>query len=94
MAQIFPTSYFGNLSYYSALIKESSIVFEAKEHFIKQTFRNRCELLTGNGIQFISIPVLRKNGSKTSIDEVEISYDTDWRKDHWKAIESAYSNSP
>ena len=94
MAQIFPTSYFGNLSYYSALIRETSIVFEAKEHFIKQTYRNRCEVLTGNGIQAVSIPVIRKNGSKTSIDEVEISNDTDWRKDHWKAIESAYSNSP
>jgi hypothetical protein len=94
MSQIFPTSYFGNLSYYSALIQEASIIFEAKEHFIKQTYRNRCEVLTGNGIQAISIPVIRKNGSKTAIDEVEISNDTDWRKDHWKAIESAYSNSP
>ena len=94
MSQIFPTSYFGNLSYYSALIQEVSIIFEAKEHFIKQTYRNRCEVLTGNGIQAISIPVIRKNGSKTAIDEVEISNDTDWRKDHWKAIESAYSNSP
>ncbi len=86
MPQIFPTSYFGNLSYYSALIKEFSIIFEAKEHFIKQTYRNRCEVLTGNGIQAISIPVIRKNGSKTAIDEVEISNDTDWKKDHWKAI--------
>lgn len=94
MSQIFPTSYFGNLSYYSELIQEASIIFEAKEHFIKQTYRNRCEVLTGNGIQVISIPIIRKNGSKTAIDEVEISNDTDWRKDHWKAIESAYSNSP
>ena len=94
MSQIFPTSYFGNLSYYSELIQEASIIFEAKEHFIKQTYRNRCEVLTGNGIQAISIPVIRKNGSKTAIYEVEISNDTDWRKDHWKAIESAYSNSP
>ena len=94
MSQIFPTSYFGNLSYYSALIQEASIIFEAKEHFIKQTYRNRFEVLTGNGIQAISIPVIRKNGSKTTIDDVEISNDTDWRKDHWKAIESAYSNSP
>lgn len=94
MSQIFPTSYFGNLSYYSALIQETSIIFEAKEHFIKQTYRNRCEVLTGNGVHPISIPVIRKNGSKTAIDEVKISNDTDWRKDHWKAIESAYSNSP
>jgi hypothetical protein len=94
MISVFPTSYFGNMSYYSSILKYDKIVLEAKENFIKQTFRNRCEILTANGVQQLSIPVIRKNGSKTSIDEVEISYDTDWRKDHWKAIESAYSNSP
>ena len=94
MISVFPTSYFGNISYYSSILKYDKIVLEAKENFIKQTFRNRCEIVTGNGVQQLSIPVIRKNGSKTSIDEVEISFDTDWRKDHWKAIESAYSNSP
>ena len=94
MNTIFSTSYFGNILYYSQLIKCASISIEAKEHFIKQTYRNRCEILTANGIQVLSIPVIRKNGSKTSTDEVEISLDTDWRKDHWKAIESAYSSSP
>jgi len=94
MISVFPTSYFGNISYYSSIIKNDNILIEAKENFIKQTFRNRCEILTGNGIQQLSIPVIKKNGSKTSIDDIEISFDTDWRKDHWKAIESAYSNSP
>ena len=94
MTLIFPSSYFGNLSYYNALMNEKRIIIEAKEYYIKQTYRNRCEILTGNGIQQLSIPVIRKNGSKTVIEEVEISYDTDWQKIHWKSIESAYSNSP
>ena len=93
MTPVFPTVYFGNLTYYRALALHKEVLIEAKEHFIKQTFRNRCEILTANGVQALSIPVYRRNGSKTSIDEVEISYDIDWRKDHWKAIESAYSSS-
>ena len=94
MTPVFPTVYFGNLAYYRSLFSLEEIKIESKEHFIKQTFRNRCEILTANGVQQLSIPVIRKNGSKTAIEEVEISNDTDWRKDHWKAIESAYSSSP
>ena len=94
MTPVFPTVYFGNLAYYRSLFSLEEIKIESKEHFIKQTFRNRCEILTSNGVQQLSIPVIRKNGSKTVIEEIEISNDTDWRKDHWKAIESAYSNSP
>ena len=94
MIPVFPTVYFGHLNYYRALTLQKKVLIEAKEHFIKQTYRNRCEILTANGVQALSIPVYRRNGSKTSIDEVEISCDIDWRKDHWKAIESAYSSSP
>jgi len=91
---ILPTVYFGNIHYFKTLFSYQSVLIEAKEHFVKQTFRNRCEILTSNGVQQLSIPVVRSNGSKTTIDEVTISFDTDWRKDHWKAIESAYSSSP
>ncbi len=94
MIPVFPTVYFGNLAYYRSLFSLKEVKIESKEHFIKQTFRSRCEILTSNGVQQLSIPVIRKNGSKTIIEDVEISNDTDWRKDHWKAIESAYSNSP
>lgn len=94
MPPVFPTAYFGNLDYFRSLFHLQTIEIEAKEHFIKQTYRNRCEILTAQGIQALSIPVIRINGSKTVIDNITISYDTDWRKDHWKAIESAYSSAP
>ena len=94
MSSVFPTVYFGNLNYFKSLYHQQTIEIEAKEHFIKQTYRNRCEILTGQGVQTLSIPVIRINGSKTVIDQVTISHDTDWRKDHWKAIESAYASAP
>lgn len=94
MPPVFPTAYFGNLNYFRSLFHLQTIEIEAKEHFIKQTYRNRCEILTAQGIQALSIPVIRVNGSKTVIDQVTISHDTDWRKDHWKAIESAYASAP
>jgi len=94
MISLFPTSYFGNINYFRTLAQEKNVLIEGKEHFPKQTFRNRFEILTSNGIQSLSIPVNKINGTKTLTEDIEISYLTDWRKDHWKAIESAYSSSP
>lgn len=94
MVTVFPTAYFGNIEYFRELVEAKNPVLETKEHFVKQTLRTRCDILTANGVHQLTIPVIRHNGSKTPIDEVVISYQNDWRKVHWKAIESAYSSSP
>lgn len=94
MTTIFPLAYFGNISYFRELIRAEKCILEVKEHFVKQTLRTRCEIATANGLLQLNIPVVRINGSKTALEAVEITYDTDWRKSHWKAIESAYASSP
>lgn len=94
MVTVFPTAYFGNIEYFRELVEAKNPVLETKEHFVKQTLRTRCDILTANGILQLTVPVIRHLGSKTPMDEVSISYQNDWRKIHWKAIESAYSSSP
>lgn len=91
---VFPIAYFPPISYFQKILKEESVVFEVKEHYLKQTLRNRCTILTANGTMDLSIPVVRANGSKTKTDDIVISHHEDWRKVHWRAIESAYANSP
>ncbi len=91
---LFSTAYFGNIAYFRELIKHPKVCIDAHEHFIKQTYRNRCEILTANGIHPLSVPVIKPNGSKSAMNTIEISENKDWRKDHWKAIESAYAASP
>ena len=91
---IFPTAYFGNIRYFNELIASSNPFIETAEHFVKQTVRSRCAINSANGIQHLSIPVVRPSGSKTATTAVGISYDTYWEKDHWKAIESAYAAAP
>lgn len=94
MQSVFPIAYFGNIEYFRQLVQAESPVIETKEHFVKQTVRTRCEILSPNGIQQLNIPVFRKFGSKTLFDEVELSGETDWRKIHWRSIKTAYSASP
>lgn len=90
----FPTSYFPSILYFQDLQNNSEVGISGNETYVKQSFRNRCEILTGNGIQFLSIPVIKPNGSKSLTKEVQISNLTNWRTDHWRAIESAYRSAP
>jgi hypothetical protein len=94
MPAVFPVAYFGNIDYFRKLIASENTIIETKEHFIKQSVRSRCTILSANGPLVLSIPIERKNGSKTSMDDAVLSNETDWRKIHWKAIESAYSSAP
>lgn len=94
MTSIFPTAYFGSISYYKSLVQMEAISFELYEHYVKQTVRNRMTLLGANGMLNLSIPVEKPNGNKTLTKDIQISYAENWQKNHWKAIESAYAPSP
>jgi len=93
MSVVFPIAYFGSISYYKDLIAESSVVFEGHEHFVKQSIRNRTRIATANGVMELSIPTIKPNGSKTATKDILVSHAKDWRKDHWRAIESAYKHA-
>lgn len=91
---VFPTAYFGNISYFRNLLASEEVYIETKEHFVKQTLRTRCTILGANGKQHLSVPVEKPLGSKTPMDQLLISHKEKWQKDHWKSIESAYASSP
>lgn len=88
------TSYFAPIEYYCALIHYPEIVIEQWEHYSKQSYRNRCTIYGANGILALSIPVVKAKQKKILTKDVQISYDTNWQKLHWKGIESAYKSSP
>lgn len=90
---ILSTAYLGPIQYYSKILKYNQVFIEVNENFIKQTYRNRCKIYGANGELSLSIPV-KKTDIKTKIKDLLIDYDTNWRKLHWKSIESAYRSSP
>lgn len=87
------TAYLPNIAYLSHVLTYQEVYIEQYEHFIKQTYRNRCELFSSNGKQTLSIPLI-KQADKELIKDKRISYAEDWQKQHWRAITSAYKNSP
>ncbi len=91
---VFPTAYFGNIAYFRQLALSGTAHMETCETYPKQTFRNRCTILSANGLINLSIPVKRPNGSKTLTRDIGIDNSKDWRKIHWRSIESAYASAP
>ena len=91
---IFPTSYFPPIFNLQKMVELKNVEISSEELFLKQTLRNRCEIATSNGIQRLSVPISKPNGSKSKTKDIIISNVQNWRKDHWKSIESAYQNAP
>jgi len=76
------------------LAENNSIIIEQFDHYTKQTYKNRCRILGGNGQIDMVIPVVKNHGKKTLLKDVKIDYDTPWQPVHWKSIRSAYASSP
>jgi hypothetical protein len=89
-----PTAYLGAISYYRCMVHASQTYIEAHEHFIKQTFRNRCFIAGPNGKQMLVIPVMKGKTGHSVIKDVQISYELPWQKIHWRSLEAGYRRSP
>jgi len=90
---ILPLPYFGNISFYTALFQESPLI-DIHSNYRKQTFRNRCEILTDQGLLKLTIPVIKNSGQKTPFHEVKIDLKDNWHKIHARTIKAAYGSSP
>ena len=87
------STYLPDLTVLSGVLHADEIYIEKYEHFVKQTNRNRCDILTSNGKLTLSIPLL-KSAEKELIGNKGISYAENWQQQHWRSITSAYKSSP
>lgn len=92
MDALLSTTYFGPVQWFQKLYRAEHVEIEQWESFQKQTYRNRCLIATTNGIQALTIPVVR--GTSPLIKDIQISDHGNWRHLHWNALQSAYGESP
>ena len=91
------TTYFGPIQWYQKLYRYDHCLIEQYDSYQKQTYRNRCLIATANGIQALTVPV--EHSPLTShhsplVKDLRISDHNQWRRVHWNALQSAYSESP
>ena len=91
---IFTTAYFPSISYIARFLKEDAPVIEVWETYHKQTYRNRCRVMTANGVESLSVPVVKVNGNHTMTKDMAISLVEPWQHIHSRCLESAYKAAP
>lgn len=91
---LFSTAYFPCISYMARFLAESEPVVEIWETYHKQTYRNRCRVMTANGVESLSVPVVKVNGNHTMTKDITISPTEPWQHIHSRCLESAYKASP
>lgn len=78
----------------SQWVNAHSLIIEACETYQKRSFRNKYYIATNQGIQLLSIPLLKGKHNQQSIRDVKIAYYEPWVDKHLRAIKSAYGNAP
>lgn len=94
MQAFLSTAYLAPVQYYTKLLASDSIFIEQNENYIKQTYRNRCSIVSANGPISLSIPVIHSSAQKTLTKDIRIADHGNWQHMHWNAIVSAYNSTP
>jgi len=81
------------LEYFCCLLKYDKVYLEGHEFYEKQSYRNRCKILSSNKVIELSVPI-KKPWRQVAIKEMRINNNQNWRKDHCSSIQSAYGNAP
>ena len=94
MVSLLASTYFGPVQWYQKLNQSDSCLIERHDHFVKQTYRNRCVIATTSGLQALTVPIERYEGAHCEMRDIRISDHGSWRHLHWNALQSAYGESP
>ena len=88
------SAYLAPIEYYTKLLAYDKVFIEQHDHYMKQTYRNRCTIAVPDGELALSIPTVKPNTLKCPMRDIRISDHGNWRHLHWNAIESAYNHTP
>lgn len=88
------TAYLAPVEYFSLISYADEVLIESEENYLKQSYRNRCYILSAHGPQLLSVPVYQGSQHKTPIKEIRIDYTKRWQQVHLRAIVASYNSSP
>lgn len=88
------SAYLPPAEYFSLILNAETILIEKEENYLKQSYRNRCYLLSAHGIQMLSVPVYEGSRRKIPVKDIRIDYSKRWQQVHLGALSASYSASP
>jgi len=91
---VLPMFYLPPVQYFIELKKhQANIIIEREEHFPKQSYRNRTNICSPDGVLALVVPVVKGSKNHTKIKDVRISYDFKWQRLHWMSLQACYRSS-
>ena len=91
---VLPLAYLGNTHYFAKMLGEDCII-DLHEHYRKQSYRSRCEILSPGGITPLTVQIKNPgNWPKTTVRDVRIDYSKRWQHQHWNSIVASYASAP
>ena len=89
---VLSTAYFPPVEYFMAAAMTGSILIDAQESYVKQSYRNRCRIYACDGVLSLTVPVSMPENSR-GISMAVVDYSKPWLQQHERAIVSAYRTS-
>jgi hypothetical protein len=91
---VLPMFYLPPVEYFTKLLAfKPDIVIDKDEHFPKQTYRNRANVCSPDGVLNLTIPVVKGSKNHTKTKNVKISYEFKWQRTHWMGLQTCYRSS-
>ncbi len=88
------SAYLPPAEYFSLIADAEEVLVEKEENYLKQSYRNRCYIISAHGIQLLSVPVFEGSRRNTPIRDIRIDYSKRWQQVHLGALSASYSASP
>jgi hypothetical protein len=93
---ILQPSYIPWRGYFDLIRKSDLFIFYDDVQYDKRGWRNRNQIKTPRGKQWLTIPVFSR-GSQTeniSINQIKVVWENPWNQDHLKAFHHSYAKAP
>jgi len=86
------STYLGGTALFKLMAGAANVFVEVNDNYNRQTYRNRSKILGPNGVEILTIPVIKPQG-KSLVKDIVID-GTEWQTHHYRTIEAAYNSSP
>lgn len=93
---ILQPSYIPWRGYFDQIHRADLFIFYDDVQYDKRGWRNRNQIKTSRGKQWLTVPV-RSRGSQTEnipINQIKIVWENPWNQDHLKSIQHSYARAP
>lgn len=93
---ILQPSYIPWRGFFDQVRRADLFVFYDDVQYDKRGWRNRNQIKTPNGKKWLTIPVHSRGAQidRIPINQIRISWDTDWSKDHFLTLQHNYRKTP